>query len=133
MKARKADDLSVLRMLVSAIRYAEIDAGGELDDAGVINALMSEAKKRREAVEAYRGNNEALADREAAELVLIETYLPEALSDTEIETVIDEVLAAVGEEPDVGPVMGQVMGRLKGRMVDGKRVRELVEKAVGSR
>lgn len=129
MKAKDASRLSTLRMCLSALKYAEVDNREGLDGAAEEQVLASEAKKRREAIEAYeKGGDLERANQERAELEIIEAYLPEAVSDDEIEAVINEVLARVDGEPSVGNVMGPVMGKLKqlGGTVDGNKVREMV-------
>jgi uncharacterized protein YqeY len=94
-----------------------------------MEALMQQAKQRRDAIEQYRqAGREDLAESEAAELVIIEEYLPQQLSEDEIAAVVDEVMAQVGaiSPKDMGKVMGPVMQQLKGQ-ADGKKIQEIVK------
>ncbi len=127
LKSKDTLRVSVLRLLKSALTYKEIEKQGKLSNEDVVAVLDKEVKKRGEAVEAYRGRRDDLADKEQKEMEILTDYLPERLGDEEIERVVAEVVSEAGEGANVGKVMGQVMGRLKGQRVDGKRVRELVE------
>jgi len=128
MKARETERLGTIRMLRSSLKNEQINLGRELTDDDVVGVLSSEAKKRREAAEAYReGGRDELADKEEAELAVIEEYLPKQLSDDEIAELVDEVMAETGAETkgDMGKVMGSIMPRVKGK-ADGNKVREIV-------
>jgi hypothetical protein len=127
---RQGDALrrDVLRFTLSALRYAEIAAGGELDDAGALAVLTKEAKQRRESIDAFRkGGRQDLVDKEEAELAVLSVYLPEQLSRDEIadaaRAVIDETGASGAK--DIGRVMPALMERLRGR-ADGRAVSEVV-------
>ncbi|MBT8336616.1 MAG: GatB/YqeY domain-containing protein [Gemmatimonadetes bacterium] len=114
----------VLSMTLSEIRNREIDAGGELDDDGVIQAVTKAIKQRRDAAEQMRaGGREDLATKEEGEAELLAVYLPAGLSEDEVRAIIREIVA--GGASAMGPVMGQLMPRLRGRF-DGKEANRLV-------
>lgn len=130
MLNKEAELTSVLRMLISAIRNKEItlrkDGKAELSDEQVLEVISSEVKKRRDSVEAYiSGGRQELADKENAEIKILEKYLPEQMSDEELEKVVKEVIA--GGDENFGKVMGQVMAKVKGK-ADGGKVGEIVKK-----
>lgn len=128
MKARDRTRVDTLRLLTAAVRNREIELGHELSDEELQAVASTEVKRRREAAEAYeQGGRPELAQKEREEQAILETYLPEPLSDEELDAIIDEAVAATGASGagDVGKVMGQVMGRAKGR-VDGNEVRRRV-------
>jgi len=129
MKARQAARLSVLRMMKAAVKNKEIELRAELDDAQVVQALSTLIKQRRDSIEQFtRGGRSDLAEKEAAEIGIIEEYMPAAASDEEITSVVDEVIRSTGASSmkDMGAVMKQCMARFVGRPVDGKRVNALV-------
>jgi uncharacterized protein YqeY len=104
----------------------------ELSDDDYIGVLTREAKTRRESVEAFRaGGRNELADKEEAEIAILSEYLPQQLTDDEIQALIDEAIGATGASSvrDLGKVMGWLSPRTRGR-ADGKRVSELVAKAL---
>lgn len=127
--------LSTLRMLLSAIHNREIEkksktGTGELNQEEVTGVLRSEVKKRRDAMaEFQKADRGDLAEKESAEAAILEAYLPPELADSEIESVVREVIASIGPvaQKDMGRVMGEAMKRVKGR-ASGERVKELVEK-----
>ena len=105
----------------------------ELTEAQEIEVLSQQAKQRRDSIEQYRqAGRTDLADQEAQELVIIEEYLPQQLSDAEVEAVIDEIVAQIGatSPKDMGKVMGPVMQQLKGK-AEGKKIQELVKAKLG--
>jgi uncharacterized protein len=118
----------VLRMAVSAAYNVQKKQGRPLTDDEYIAVLSREVKTRRESVEAFRaGRREDLARKEEAEIAVLGEYLPAALSDAEIEALINEAVAATGASSarDLGKVMGWLSPRTRGR-ADGKRVSALV-------
>ncbi len=126
MKARDADRLSALRMLVSAVKYGAIDNKDGLSDEKVIAVLRGEAKKRREAIEAYsKAGREDARAKEQAELELIDGYLPKLMNEDEVRKIIDEIVAS-GNYPNFGALMGAVMGKLKGK-ADGGLVSQIAK------
>lgn len=118
LRAKDRERLSVLRMLLSAVRQKEIDDKVELDDDGVLAAVEKMVKQRHDAEKQYRdaGRTE-LADAEAAEIVVLESYLPEPLSDAELAELIDAAVAETGAESmrDMGKVMGVLKPKVQGR------------------
>ncbi len=123
---------SALRLVVSELQKAVKDAqGGDVDEVAV---LQRERKRRLEAAEAYRDADRSdLADSEQSEADAIEAYLPEQLSDDELEQIVDEAISQTdaSSPKEMGQVMGAAMGRVAGR-ADGKRVSALVkEKLTG--
>ena len=130
MKAKAAERLSVLRMMKAAVKNKEIDVRAELDDAGVIQVLSTLIKQRRDSIEQYtQGGRKDLADKEAAEIPIIEEYLPAAATDEEIAAVVEEVVRTCGAVSikDMGAVMKQCMARFAGKLVDGKKVNAQVK------
>ncbi len=128
MKDRDKETVATLRMLISSLNNATIDQGDDLDEEAVVRVLNKEAKKRREAIEAYRdGGREEQAQKEERELEVIKEYLPEQLDDEEVEEMIDEIIEKTGAESpgDMGQVMGQIMPKVKGRF-DGSKVKDMV-------
>ena len=138
MRAREEAKLSTLRMVLSAIQNAEV-AGDEaivLTDDQVIKVLQSEAKKRAESAQIYAdaGRTEAAA-KERAELVVIEAYLPAAMSDDEVATIVaDEIAKAAAAGQTGGKAMGVVVKAVRDRVgsgADGGKIAALVKGALG--
>ncbi|HOY44414.1 MAG TPA: GatB/YqeY domain-containing protein [bacterium] len=130
MKAGAAVRLGTIRLLRGQIKDAAIDKRAELTDDEMLGVLANAAKKRREAIEAYRNAGRVdLAEKEEAELAVIQGYLPAALDAAEIETIIDRAIAEAGAQTirDLGKVMPLVMNETKGR-ADGKMVSEMVRR-----
>lgn len=137
---RAQDELTMatLRMALSAITNAEVSGkeARELSDDDVVGVLTSEAKKRREAAESFDGAGATdRADRERAELGVLQRYLPEELTEDEIKTIVADAVAAAAAEGKTGPAaMGAVMKvvtpQTRGR-ADGGQVAALVKSALG--
>jgi uncharacterized protein YqeY len=124
MKARQAVRLSALRLLSASVKNREVELRHPLNDEEFVEVAVREVKRRREAVEAYESaGREDRAERELEEQRVLEAYLPAALTDEELDALIDEAIAATGAAVpgDMGKVMGRVMGKARGR-VDGKAV-----------
>lgn len=135
MKAREAVRVSTLRMVRAALQNREIDKRTPLADDDVLQVLATQAKQRRESIEQYRaGGREDLAAKEAAELVILQEFLPEELGVEELRDVVEAAVAEVGAEgpKDMGRVMGVLMPRLRGR-ADGGAVNRLVREALARR
>jgi len=118
LKAGEKDRLKVVRLIMAAIKQVEVDTRTELDDAGVLSVLDKMVKQRRDSVEQFeKGGRDDLADIEKAEIAVLETYLPEQLSDAELDALIEEAISATGAESirDMGKVMGQIKGKAAGR------------------
>jgi uncharacterized protein len=133
MKARRSDEAAALRLLLSALQSAAIDARQDLTDEQAVAVLQREARKRREAEQAYRdAGREERADREAFERSVVERYLPARLEPAELARLVDEAVAATGASgpKELGKVMGRVMPAVKGR-ADGDEVRRLVLERLG--
>jgi hypothetical protein len=136
-EAAKAQDrwrLAALRLILDALKKASKEARGELEEEAEIAVLKRERKRRVEAAEAYRSGGRAdLAEGEETEAALIDEYLPEQISDRELEALVAEALAQTGAESpgEMGKVMAELMPKVGGR-ANGKRVSELVrEKLAG--
>ncbi len=130
MKSKEAARLSVLRMMKAAIRNKEIDSRQELDDSQAVQVFLSLIKQRKDSIEQFsKGGRTDLADKESAEIKVIEEYLPAAVTDEEIGTVIDSVISEIGAASikDMGKVMKACMARFSGRPVDGAKVSDLVK------
>jgi uncharacterized protein len=130
MKAREAARLSVLRLMKTAIKLKETDLCAELTDDQSMQVFSTLIKQRKDSIEQYtQGGRQDLADKEAAEIKIIEEYLPAALSDDEIARVVDEVVRETGaaSPKDLGMVMKQCMARFAGKLVDGKKINALVK------
>ncbi|HET7314465.1 MAG TPA: GatB/YqeY domain-containing protein, partial [Salinisphaera sp.] len=115
MRARDKERLSVIRMVNAAIKQREIDERTTLDDAGALAVIEKMLKQRRDAESQYRdAGRDELADAEAAEISVLEHYLPARLSETEIDAAIDRAIADTGA--DSMRDMGKVMSRLKAEL-----------------
>ena len=129
MKEKDALRVSVVRMLKSAIGYREIELKKTLDDAGVLGVIGSEMKRRRDAAEQYRqGGREDLAAKEEAELAVLASYRPAQLSEGDLATLVDGIIARVGAQgpKDMGKVMKELLPEVQGR-AEGKAVSDLVK------
>jgi uncharacterized protein YqeY len=118
MKAGEKDRLKVVRLILAAIKQVEVDQRIELDDAAVLGVLEKMVKQRRDSVDQFqKGGRDDLAQIELAEITILENYLPEQLSDAEIDVLIDTAIEATGAESirDMGKVMGQVKAQAAGR------------------
>ncbi len=118
MKAGEKDRLKVVRLILAAIKQIEVDKRIDVDDAGVLTVLEKMVKQRRDSIEQFQnGNRQDLADIEIAEIVVLDTYLPEQLSDAEVDKIVDDAIAATGAESirDMGKVMGQIKTKAAGR------------------
>jgi uncharacterized protein len=134
MKA--SDDLRkrTLRMVIANVKFQEIERQTKLDDNAIITILQKEIKSRREAVaEAEKANRADLAQASKDEISVIEAYLPQGLSETELKTAVQEAIAEVGAigPADMGKVMKALLPKLQGRVPGdqaSKAVRELLQK-----
>lgn len=120
---------STLRMLKSDIMYEKTKGTEDLTDEKIIEVLTRSAKRRREAITEYeKGGRNDLADKEKKELEIIMKYLPQQMSESEIASYIDKIIASMGTitKKDIGKVMGQVMKDLKGK-ADGQLVKQIVQ------
>ncbi|MEX0649091.1 MAG: GatB/YqeY domain-containing protein [Balneolaceae bacterium] len=138
MKAREADRLRVLRSMKAKILEKEISerTGGEADitDEQVVEVLMKAAKQRKESIEQFEtGGRQDLAEKEENELKVIESYLPEMLSEEEVREAAREQIEKTGASTmaDMGKVMGALMEQLKGK-ADGSVVSRVVKEELSS-
>ena len=133
MKAKDAERLSTLRMVKANLMNRQIEKGSELTDEEVSKALQSLVKQRRDSIEQYNsaGRSE-LAEKEAAEIAVLEEYLPQAASAEEIDSAVASALAETGASSmkDMGTVMKTTMAKLAGKSADGKAVSEAVKAAL---
>ena len=128
MKAKQTVRLGTIRQLRSAIKNKEIDLGRELDDQAVTAVIATQVKQRRESAQMYRENDRPeLADKEEAELAILQEYLPSQLGEAELRDIVAAVIAEVGatSAKDMGKVMPVVMSKTRGA-ADGKLVNQLV-------
>jgi hypothetical protein len=123
MKAREAEKLGALRLMLSAVKQREIDERITLDDAGVVSVVEKMVKQRKDSIAQYeKAARQDLADKEKYEISVIEAYLPQQLSQAEVDAVIAEAIAATGAKSpaDMGKVMGVVKPKLAGKADMGK-------------
>jgi uncharacterized protein YqeY len=131
MKAKDAARTSTLRMLKAAIINREIEKGGELDDEELSKLLRSQVKQRRDSVEQYeKAGRQELVDKETAEIIVLEGYLPQAASPGEIEQAVAAAIAETGATSmkEMGAVMKATMVLLAGKNPDGRIVSDIVKK-----
>ena len=134
MKSGDKFRTEVLRGLKSAIKYAEIEASGEMSDQDVEVVIAKQAKQRRDSIDEFKkGGRKDLVEREAAELVILETYLPEQMSEDEIRASVETAIAELGvtDMNGMGQVMKRVMADLQGQ-ADGKIVNQIVRECLSS-
>ncbi len=123
MKAREQDRLAALRLMLSAVKQREVDERITLDDAGVISVVEKMIKQRKDSIAQFeKAARQDLADKEKFEIGVIEAYLPQQLSQGEIDAIVAEAIASTGAKSaaDMGKVMGVVKPRLAGRADMGK-------------
>jgi uncharacterized protein YqeY len=133
MKAREKVRLSALRLLTAAVKNREVELGHALSDEEFVEVAGREVKRRKEAIEAYESaGREDRAQTEREEQGVLEAYVPDGLTDEEVDALVEEAVASTGASgpTDLGKVMGHVMGKGKGR-VDGKVVQEKVRARLG--
>ncbi|HEX8738432.1 MAG TPA: GatB/YqeY domain-containing protein [Pyrinomonadaceae bacterium] len=130
MKAKDAARLSVLRMVKSNLMNRRIEKGGELTDEEITKALQSLVKQRKDSIEQYTsaGRTE-LAEKEQAEVVVIEEYLPQSATKEEIEAAVGAAISETGASSmkEMGVVMKAALAKLEGKTADGKLVSETVK------
>ncbi len=129
MRAKDAARLSTLRLVKANLMNRQIEKGGELTDEEITKALQTLVKQRRDSVEQYeKAGRDDLAAKEAAEIAVIEIYLPRAASAEEIEAAVTLAVAETGASSikDMGSVMKAAMAHLAGKSADGKLVSETV-------
>lgn len=135
MKSQDKEKLSVLRMVKGAIQLEEISKKQELDDNDVIAVVAKQIKTRKESITEFeKGNRTDLVEKTQSEIKILEAYMPEQLSEEEINKVIDEAVEQVNPQApsDMGKVMGIVTPKLKGR-ADMSLVSKLVKEKIANR
>ncbi|HLX24912.1 MAG TPA: GatB/YqeY domain-containing protein [Usitatibacter sp.] len=123
MKAREAEKLAALRLMLSAVKQREVDERITLDDTGVISVVEKMIKQRKDSIEQFeKAARQDLADKEKFEISVLEAYLPKQLSAAEVDAAIAEAIASTGAKSpaDMGKVMGVVKPKLAGRADMGK-------------
>ena len=137
MIGKRKLELSVLRMLITALKNKKISLGnggkGDLSEEQIIEIIASEIKKRKDSVMAYEGaDRRELADIEKEEIEILKKYMPEQISEDELKKEIKEIISNLGSvgTKDFGRVMGVIMPKFKGR-ADGNMVTVVVKKILG--
>ena len=123
MRAREAERLGALRLLLAAIKQREVDERITLDDAGVLSVIEKMMKQRRDSIEQYeKAQRQDLADKEKYEVSVLQAYLPQGLTEAEIQAIVSEAVAAAGAKSaaDMGKVMAIVKPKVAGRADMGK-------------
>ena len=134
LKSRDAARVSTLRLLIAAIRNKEIERRKTFGDAEVLEVVHAEAKSRRESMSAYqKGGRTDLVAKEEAELKILQSYLPEPLSPSQLQDLVRETLKTTGAQgpQDMGRVMSALMPQIKGR-ADGRQAQQLVQQLLQS-
>ena len=136
MRSREELRLSCLRMVKAALKNKEIEKRAPLEEKEAQQVLATLIKQRRDSIEQFqKGGRHELADKEAAEIKVIEAYLPKALGEEEIAAAVKATIAEMGSPTmkDMGTVMKNAMAKLQagGSRVDGKMVSEIVKKQLG--
>jgi|JFJP01.1.fsa_nt_gi hypothetical protein len=129
MKDKDKVRLETIRMLRSAIRYAEIEVGHELDSAEVLDIVLKQVKQRRDSISQYeQGGRPDLASKEMAEVAILQAYLPQQLTSEDVETKAKAIIAELGvtDAKGMGQVMKRLTAELKGQ-ADGKLVSQIVK------
>ena len=130
MKAKDAQRLVALRMLKAALMNREVERGRALDESEARQVVTALVKQRRDSIEQFtKGGRKDLADKETAEIGVLESYLPPAVDAADLERAVDNAIASTSaaSAKDMGKVMKAVMAQLAGQTVDGKAVNELYD------
>jgi len=134
LKTGQKEKLSTLRTALAQIKDERIKKKSDLSDEDVISVLMRAVKSRKDSVEMYsQGGRQDLVDKETAEIEILQSYLPEQMSEDEIKKVISEIVKSSGASDikDIGKVMGPAMAKLKGK-ADGKLVQQIARSLLSS-
>lgn len=135
MRKHDAARLGPLRMLKAALMNREVEKGRSLEPSESLQVVASQVKQRKDSIEQFvRGGRQDLADKESAEILVLESYLPPAADPALVEQAVAEAIAETGatSPKDMGRVMKAAMARLAGQQVDGKSVNELVRRKLGA-
>jgi uncharacterized protein YqeY len=133
MKAKEKEKLGVIRLMLAAIKQREVDERIELDDAQVLQLLDKMVKQRRDSIEAFdKANRDDLSVIEQAEILIIQEYLPQQLTESEIDQLIESAVAETGAQgmKDMGKVMGILRPQLQGRADLGAASQKIKAKLV---
>ncbi len=134
MRAKDELRLSVLRMVKSAVKYKEIEKIRPLDDPEILQVMQTLVKQRKESIEMYnKGGRADLADKEAREIVIIESFLPAAAGAEEMDKAIEAAMAETGANSakQMGAVIKAAKAKLEGKTVDGKALSDRVRARLG--
>jgi hypothetical protein len=118
MKAKDSATLKAVRMIVEAIKQKEVDTREELDDQGILAVIQKMVKQRKDSIDQFtQAGRDDLVSVEEAELKVINLYMPKQLSESEIESVVDQVISQTGASgmQDIGQLMGVLKGELSGK------------------
>ena len=129
MKAKNAPRLSTLRMLKAALMNKSVEKNRSLEAAEELQVVASLVKQRRDSIEQFvAGGRKDLADKEAAEISILETYLPPSVPVEELEAIVTQAIAETGaaSAKDIGKVMKAAMTQVAGKTVDGRKLNEMV-------
>jgi uncharacterized protein len=135
MRKHDAVRLGTLRMLKAALMNREIERGHALDEGESLQVVASLVKQRKDSIEQFtKGGRQDLADKETAEIAILDAYLPAAADPAAVERAVDDAITETGatSPKDMGRVMKAAMARLAGQTVDGKTVNELVRRKLGT-
>jgi hypothetical protein len=136
MKAREEHRLSTLRMVKAALKNKEIDKRAPLDDKEAMAVLSTLINQRKDSIDAFtKGGRQELADKEASEIVIIESYLPKSLAEEEIAATVRATISEMGSPTmkEMGTVMKNTMAKFGGARVDGKVVSEIVKRQLSAK
>ncbi|MCV6638096.1 GatB/YqeY domain-containing protein [Candidatus Albibeggiatoa sp. nov. NOAA] len=134
MRAKEKSRLAVIRLIQAAIKQKEVDERIELDDTQVIAVLDKMLKQRRDSIEQYeKAERQDLADQEKYEVGIIQAYLPQQLTEAELNDIIEAVIAEIGAESikDLGKVMGMIKPKVQGR-ADMKAVSQQIKQRLSA-
>ena len=123
MKAREQEKLNALRLMLAAVKQREVDERITLDDAGVISVVEKMIKQRKDSIAQYeKATRQDLADKEKYEIGILEAFLPQQLSQAEVDAIVADAIQSTGatSAADMGKVMGVVKPKLAGRADMGK-------------
>lgn len=133
-KAKKTDEVAVLRMLKAAVKNKQVELRRELADNEILDVVAKQVKQRQESIDQFRAAGRIdLAEIEERELLILRTYLPTALSPAELEEAVSTTIQALGASgmKDMGRVMNAILGEYAGR-IDGKELSALVRAKLSS-
>lgn len=134
MKSGDTTRRNVIRLVMSAIKNAEIAKRGDLEESDIIGVIAKEARQREESIDAFKqGSRQDLVDKEEAELAILQEYLPQKASRDEVVAAAQQIIAEVGAEGprDKGKVMPKLVAQFKGK-ADGREINDIVTELLSS-